>query len=70
MKTNKIWLGQSIHRGDREFRIPESCVVRSKSYRVDENGNRFVRAVGVRWFTNLNYKKRHENLILYNKYNF
>lgn len=69
VKANKIWLGQSIHSGDREFRIPDSYVVRSKSYRVDENGNRFVRVVGVRWFTNLNYKERHENLILYKKYN-
>jgi hypothetical protein len=69
VKNNKLWLGQSIHSGDREFRIPDSYTVRSKSYRVDENGNRFVRVVGVRWFTNLNYKERHENLILYKHYN-
>jgi len=69
IKNNEVWLGQSIHSGDREFRIPETYVVRSKSYREDENGNRFVKVVGVRWFTNLNYKDRHEDLILYSRYN-
>lgn len=68
IKSNQVWLGQSIHSGDREFRIPDSYVVRSKSYREDELGNRYVRVVGIRWFTNLNYKERHDNLILYKKY--
>ncbi|MCR4662039.1 MAG: adenine-specific methyltransferase EcoRI family protein [Clostridia bacterium] len=68
IKDNKVWLGQSIHSGDREFRIPKSYKVRSKSYRVDEKGNRFVRVVGIRWFTNINYKERHEQLTLYKHY--
>jgi hypothetical protein len=68
IKSNKLWLGQSIHSGDREFRIPQNYKVRSKSFRVDELGNRYVRVVGIRWFTNLNHKERHENLILYKRF--
>lgn len=35
---------------------------------MDDTGNKFVRVKGVRWFTNLDHKKRHEDLILYKKY--
>ena len=68
IKNNKIWLGASIHSGDREFGIPDHYIIKSKSLRIDQHGNKFVRVVGVRWFTNLDYKKRHEDLILYKKY--
>ena len=66
---NKIWLGHSIHSGDREFRVPDSYPLQSASFRVDENGTKFIRVKGVRWFTNLDYKERHEDLILYKSYN-
>jgi hypothetical protein len=65
---NKIWLGPSIHSGDREFRVPENYIVHSASKRIDENGIQYVRVSGVRWFTNLDYKERHEDLILYKAY--
>ena len=63
-----MWLGVSIHSGDREFMIPPTYEVRSKSLRVDEKGNRYVRVVGVRWFTNMDYPQRHEDLVLYKHY--
>jgi hypothetical protein len=68
IKENKMWLGASVHSGDREFKIPPTYEVRSKSLRVDENGNRYIRVVGIRWFTNLDYPQRHEELILYKRY--
>ena len=68
VKNNKMWLGASIHSGDREFMIPPTYEVRSKSLRVDEKGNRYIRVVGVRWFTNLDYPQRHEDLVLYKRY--
>lgn len=68
IKDNKIWLGQSIHSGDREFRVPAHYVIHSPSKRVDENGTQYVRVNGVRWFTNLDYKERHDELILYKTY--
>lgn len=68
IKANKVWLGASIHSGDREFRIPDHYVTNSPSLRVDENGNRYVRVPGVRWYTTLDYPQRHEDIILYKKY--
>lgn len=68
VKENKVWLGASIHSGDREFRIPDHYVTSSPSLRIDEDGNRYVRVPGVRWFTNLDYPQRHEDIILYKQY--
>lgn len=59
IKNKSLWLGASIHSGDREFRIPNHYEVRSNSLRTDSKGNRYVRVVGVRWFTNLDYAERH-----------
>jgi len=68
IKDDKIWLGQSIHSGDREFRVPEDYPLNAAGNRIDENGNKFLRIKGVRWYTNLEYKERHENIILRKKY--
>ena len=68
-KDNKIWFGQSIKSGDREFGIPKDLETRSPSLRIDEQGNKYIRIMGVRWFTNLDFKERHSDLILYKKYN-
>lgn len=69
IKENKIWLGPSIHSGDREFGVPPHYPLKAAGFRVDENGNKFIRVKGVRWFTNLDFKERHEDLTLYKNYN-
>jgi len=69
VKENKMWLGCSIHSGDREFGVPDDYPLNAAGCRVDENGKKFIRVKGVRWFTNMDYKERHEDLILYKKYN-
>lgn len=66
--ANKIWLGASIHSGDREFRVPDDYPLEATSYRVDETGTKYIRVKGVRWFTTLDYEQRHENLILVRNY--
>lgn len=68
IKDNKLWLGVSIHSGDREFGVPDNYPISAAGYRIDENGKKFIRVKGVRWFTNIDYEERHENLILYKKY--
>ena len=68
-KDGKIWLGASIHSGDREFGVPNDYPLTAAGWRQDEEGNKFIRVKGVRWFTNLDYKERHEDLILYKTYN-
>lgn len=69
IKENKIWLGESIHSGDREFRVPDCYQIRTKNCRTDEKGNMYVRVSGIRWFTNMNVPIRHQNITLYKKYN-
>ncbi len=68
IKDNKVWLGPSITSGDREFGVPDHYPLIAASSRIDESGKKFIRVKGVRWFTNLDHKKRHEKLILYRKY--
>lgn len=69
VKDNKLWFGHSIHSGDREFMVPSDYPLNAAGNRVDENGNKFIRVKGVRWFTNMDYSERHEDLILYKTYN-
>ena len=64
MASDKVWLGPSIHSGDREFGIPKSYPLTAAGWRVDEQGNKFIRVKGVRWFTNLDHGRRHEPLML------
>lgn len=68
VKDNKLWLGASIHSGDREFRVPDDYPLNAAGYRVDENGVKYIRVKGVRWFSNIDYPQRHEDLILYKHY--
>ena len=68
VRDNIIWMGASIHSGDREFRVPDSYPLNAAGYRVDENGIKYIRVKGVRWFTNLDYPQRHEDLVLYKHY--
>ena len=68
IKENRMWLGASIHSGDREFGVPADYPLHAAGYRIDGQGNKYIRVKGVRWFTNLDYKERHEDLILYKKY--
>ena len=61
IKHNKLWLGHSIHSGDREFKVPNNYPLDAAGYREDEQGNKFIRVKGVRWFTNMKYTKvQHE----------
>ena len=68
MKDNKVWMGASIHSGDRKFWVPDGYELNAAGCGVDENGKKYIRVKGVRWFTNLDYKERHEDIILYRKY--
>lgn len=68
IRDNKLWIGCSIHSGDREFLVPKDYPLKASGTRIDENGNHYIRVKGVRWFTNLDYKERHENITLYKKY--
>ena len=64
IKEDKMWLGASIHSGDREFAVPDEYPLYAAGYRVDEKGQKYIRVKGVRWFTNLDHGRRHQPLPL------
>lgn len=68
IKENKFWMGYSIHSGDREFRVPDDYPLNASGYRIDEQGRKYIRVKGVRWFTNMDYVERHTDLDLWKKY--
>jgi hypothetical protein len=64
IKENKMWMGYSIHSGDREFEVPKEYPLTAAGWRIDTNGRRYIRVKGVRWFTNIDHGRRHEPLPL------
>jgi hypothetical protein len=63
IKENKVWLGYGFKGGAGHF-ISE---YEDKATAGDHKEG-MIRVSGVHWFTNLEIKKRHENLILYKHY--
>lgn len=69
MKSNKMWIGASIHSGDRAFFVPDDYPLDAAGCGIDgETGRKYIRVKGVRWFTNLDIKQRHEEMILVRRY--
>lgn len=68
IRDNKVWIGASIHSGDRKFYVPDDYPLNAAGCGIDEDGRRFIRVKGVRWYTNLDIKQRHEELILVKRY--
>jgi hypothetical protein len=64
IKTDRLWLGPTITSGDREFQVPSTYPLAAASSRIDDDGNRFIRVKGVRWFTCLDHGRRHQPLAL------
>ena len=68
IKNNKIWFGPSISSGDRKFNVPDDYPLNAAGCGVDSDGRRYIRVKGVRWFTNLDHNKRHEEMDLVCRY--
>lgn len=67
LKDEKMWLGANS--GDMSFRVPDHYTERATRFWVDETGQKWRSFGNMCWFTNLDYRKRHEDLILYKIYN-
>ena len=67
---NKLWLGVSNFNKGMYFLVDDDFVY-ADSYKFDKekDGKKVSRVASICWFTNLDHKKRHEELILYKKYN-
>lgn len=62
--NNKLWLGYGFKGGAAHFVSPYDDVASANDHKKG-----MIRVSGVHWFTNLEIKKRHEELVLYSKYN-
>ena len=61
---NRMWLGPSISSGDREFEVPKNFVDPKKFTGEIRDGKYYQKVMGVRWYTNLDHGKRHQELQL------
>ena len=61
IKGNEMWLGAS-RMGAKYFALPSNAPVKSNQY--EENGVRFQKFGNIAWFTNIEYGRRHEPLVL------
>ena len=68
LRDNKVWLGMGFHNGDAYFRIPEKNA-RDFAQGVYNAEAGLVHFRNCTWFTNLDIKKRHEEMILVRRYN-
>lgn len=64
IRDNYMWMGSSIHSGDRPFYVPDDYPLNASGAGIDEEGRKYIRVKGVRWFTNLDHGRRHEPLSL------
>ena len=66
IKNNKLWAGVNFNK-TMEFMMPDTYIV-TKNGRTDELGNKYGRVPAIAWYTNLDIKKRHEDVLLHKKY--
>lgn len=66
LKENRMWLGYRC--GDMAFTVPEYYEERETRFWIDDNGQKWRSLGNICWFTNLDHKKRHEELELYKIY--
>lgn len=59
---NKVWLG--LHTGGMAFKVPDDYEPRETRYWQDEDGQKWRSLGNTCWFTNLDHKKRHEEIDL------
>ena len=67
IKENKIWMGYGFQSGNAFFKIPEYARTEYAEGVYNESTG-LVKFRNCTWFTNLDIKKRHEDIILYRKY--
>lgn len=63
IRQNKIWLGYGFKGSAAHFFSPYEDTATAGDHKQG-----MIRVSGVQWFTNIDTKKRHEELILYHKY--
>ena len=69
IKDNKMWLGVTLFTGKMPFfKVPDDYEINNDRFERRADGL-YKQVNSIAWFTNLDHKKRHEELLLYKKYN-
>ena len=68
LMNNEVWAGATSLNGGRWMIMPCATEVESKKARVNSHGETILNVAGVCWFTNLDIRKRHEDLIMIRHY--
>ena len=66
IKNNKVWLG--YNNGHFWFKVPDHYEEKKTDFKIDDDGQKWRRMGNICWFTNLDIKKRHEEMILIKRY--
>lgn len=64
LKNNEIWLG--VNSGSQKFQVPADFE-RDNTF-IDNDGKKYAKFGNICWYTNLDHKKRHEELDLVCRY--
>lgn len=67
LKSGEMWVGYGS--GDMAFAVPSDYEPRETRYWQDETGQKWRSFGNICWYTNLDIKKRHEEMILVQRYN-
>ena len=67
LRDEKMWLGHD-NGGKKWFRVPMDYDIKTESRKKIVDGEKYFSMGRINWFTNLDIKKRHEDLILYRRY--
>ena len=64
VKENKIWLG--INNGPKTYEVPQYYI--KDNITIGDDGKKYAKMGNTGWFTNLDFPKRHADLIIYKTY--
>jgi hypothetical protein len=66
IQNGRLWLGANS--GHFWFRVPDHYPEKETDFRQDADGQKWRRMGGICWFTNLDHAKRHDRMVLVQKY--
>lgn len=69
IKNNEVWVGFKFNGKPMEFMVPDDYPLEGTVNGFLPNGKKYIGVGGTCWYTNLDIKKMHEELILVKKYN-
>lgn len=64
IKDNKLWPGVSFNKTI-EFEVPDHY---DTSKAIDKDGKKIIKVPAISWWTNLDYPRRHQDIILFREY--